>query len=104
MCKDGEETLDHFLTACGVAAGVWNSISSWCCIPHVYAFSVRDLVDIHEHNRSSRLKKIVIQRIIIITEWMLWKARNEMIFSNKMTKVVDIVTNVKALGFLWYNN
>ena len=70
----------------------------------MFAFSVKDIVQAFEHYGISGEKKIVLQGIIIITSWRLWKARNEKIFSNKEVNVTDIISEVKALGFLWYKH
>ncbi|XP_021979514.1 uncharacterized protein LOC110875620 [Helianthus annuus] len=99
MCGEGLDSTDHILTECGIASGVWNGISMWCRIPQVFAFSTSDLVHIFDQYTRSEIKKKALQGVIIITCWRLWKARNEMIFSNKVPKVVDIVSDVKALGY-----
>ena len=104
LCGDNDETTEHVFTGCGFAAGVWNGISVWCRMPQIYAFSVKDLVNIFEQCGYSEIKKKVIQGVIIITSWRLRKARNERIFTNKVSKVADIVSEVKVLGFLWYKN
>ncbi|XP_022032560.1 uncharacterized protein LOC110933656 [Helianthus annuus] len=52
LCEDGpdgDETTEHLFTACGIAAGVWNCISSWCGISIIYAFSVKDLLELHNN-------------------------------------------------------
>ncbi|XP_076898220.1 uncharacterized protein LOC143551730 [Bidens hawaiensis] len=37
-------------------------------------------------------------------EELLWKARNELIFSSKRRGVVEIVSDVKSMGYLWYRS
>ncbi|XP_076959033.1 uncharacterized protein LOC143634987 [Bidens hawaiensis] len=103
-CETCDETIEHLLTGCGIAAGVWNGISRWCRIPGMFVFHVSDLVEMHEHCAISGNKKTVLHGIIIIACWRLWKARNEKIFSSKDTKVADLITDIKALGFLWYKH
>ncbi|KAJ0578053.1 hypothetical protein HanIR_Chr05g0243041 [Helianthus annuus] len=63
-----------------------------------------DLVGIFEHSEHSEIKRNVFQGVIIITSWRLWKSKNERIFSNKVSKVADIVSDVKVMGFLWVKN
>ncbi|XP_022024308.1 uncharacterized protein LOC110924624 [Helianthus annuus] len=103
-CDSKEESVGHLLTRCTISARVWDGISKWCCIPEVYAFGVKDLVDLHEHCGGSANKKTMLPGITIIVCWCLWRARNEKVLSNKDTKVVDIVAEVKSLSFLWYKH
>ena len=49
LCEEGEETVDHIFTGCVFAARVWNGTSLWCGIPNIFAFSTKDLVNLHKH-------------------------------------------------------
>ncbi|KAK1426775.1 hypothetical protein QVD17_15455 [Tagetes erecta] len=57
LCGDYEETATHLLTSCYVANMVWQHISSWCKIPPIFAFSVRDILEIHKSVGTSKEKK-----------------------------------------------
>ncbi|KAJ0605604.1 hypothetical protein HanHA300_Chr02g0064871 [Helianthus annuus] len=104
LCGDNEETTDHILTGCGLAAGVWAAISVWCRVPNIFAFSTKDLVSAQAQQGWPENKKIIVQGIITIAAWRVWKARNEKTFSNKVPKVADIISDIKTLGFLWFKN
>ncbi|MFS7964723.1 hypothetical protein Hanom_Chr08g00753691 [Helianthus anomalus] len=69
-----------------------------------FLFHVNDLVKWHEHCDIPENKKMVLHGIIIIACWRIWKARNETIFSGKEPKVVDMIADIKTLGFLWYKH
>ncbi|XP_021996298.1 uncharacterized protein LOC110893499 [Helianthus annuus] len=103
-CDIEEETVEHIFTGCVISAGVWNGVSRWCRIPDIFAFHVKDLVNMHEVCGTSGIKKAVLHGVIIIACWILWRARNDKIFSNKESKVVDLVADIKTLGFLWYKH
>ncbi|KAJ0948845.1 hypothetical protein HanRHA438_Chr01g0032231 [Helianthus annuus] len=99
-----EEYAEHLFCGCGTASGVWSLVSQWCGIPPIYAFTVRDLLDLYKSVSLSSVKKEVLHGVIIIACWRKWKARNEMIFASKKMNVVKIFVEVKALGFLWFFN
>ncbi|KAI3820804.1 hypothetical protein L1987_08352 [Smallanthus sonchifolius] len=103
-CECKEETVEHLFTGCGISAGVWHGISRWCRIRDIFAFHVKDLVDMHEVSGVSGNKKMVLHGVIIIACWRLWRARNDTVFSRKEPNVVEIIADIKILGFLWYNN
>ncbi|KAJ0605054.1 hypothetical protein HanHA300_Chr02g0058651 [Helianthus annuus] len=85
-----------------MAMGVWNEISTWCKIPRPFVFYVNDLVHLLEHSGVSGVKKTIFHGIIIITCWRLWRARNDKLFNRKDPNVVELVAEIKSLGFLWY--
>ncbi|XP_076942964.1 uncharacterized protein LOC143613017 [Bidens hawaiensis] len=100
FCGVYEETVDHLFSACTISIGVWQGIAAWCRIPFPYLFSVKDVLDIHSQMVVPKEKRKVLYGIAILTCWRLWKARNELIFSSKRRGVVEIVSDVKSLGYL----
>ncbi|MFS8004919.1 hypothetical protein Hanom_Chr13g01231361 [Helianthus anomalus] len=40
----------------------------------------------------------------MIVCWSIWRARNKLKFSNTPVKIDSILSEVKAIGFLWYSN
>ncbi|XP_022031724.1 uncharacterized protein LOC110932776 [Helianthus annuus] len=103
LCESDEETSEHLFISCYVASNIWNGVSSWCKIPNIFAFSLSDLLRIHADLRVSE-KKEAIQGIIMIVCWSIWRARNNLKFSNIPVKIENIVCEVKALDFLWFSN
>ncbi|KAJ0814615.1 putative RNA-directed DNA polymerase [Helianthus annuus] len=104
FCEEHDESTEHIFTGCGTANGVWNGIARWIHLPPFYFFSVKDLIELAKNVGWSSGKKEVLHGIVILTCWCIWKARNERIFGNSSRNVVEIVSDIKALGFLWYSN
>ncbi|XP_076933961.1 uncharacterized protein LOC143600047 [Bidens hawaiensis] len=104
LCGSEEESVTHLFTSCVVATVLWQKVSGWCHIPNIFAFSFRDLVEIHSHSRLGAAKKIVVQGILVTACWCLWKARNNAVFSAGQVKVEDIFSEVKALSFFWFKH
>ncbi|XP_035839862.1 uncharacterized protein LOC110913183 [Helianthus annuus] len=92
LCGSNEESVERIFIACQVASVIWNGVSSWCKIPNIFAFSIRDLLRIHKEISASECKKEAVQSIIMIGCWSLWRARNNLIFSNKEIKIDRIMS------------
>ncbi|XP_022003812.1 uncharacterized protein LOC110901282 [Helianthus annuus] len=104
FCEEFEETVDHIFTACLVATGVWNAIARWVGLPQFYFFSVADILHMEYTSSWSKEKKTALHGVLVISCWRIWRARNERIFKNERRTVVDIVADIKALGFLWFSS
>ncbi|XP_076900310.1 uncharacterized protein LOC143554448 [Bidens hawaiensis] len=100
LCEEGPENANHLLLSCQMANRVWQCIGSWCKIPPIFAFVVRDLLIIHKTAPLCNKKKKVLQGIIMTTCWCIWKARNQTIFENKESSVDKVIEEVKSLAFL----
>ncbi|KAJ0536571.1 hypothetical protein HanIR_Chr09g0443091 [Helianthus annuus] len=40
----------------------------------------------------------------MIACWSIWQARNNLVFSSSPVKIESIMSEIKALGFLWFSN
>ncbi|XP_021995223.1 uncharacterized protein LOC110892365 [Helianthus annuus] len=87
MCGSDEESVYHLFIAC-------------CKIPSIFAFSIKDPLDVHMTISGSEKKKMAVQGVIRIACWILWRARNNLLFSDKPVRIDSIVSEIKALGFL----
>ncbi|MFS8005457.1 hypothetical protein Hanom_Chr13g01237551 [Helianthus anomalus] len=46
----------------------------------------------------------MLQAIVHIVIWCIWKTRNEVMFNNAQPIMVKVPEEVKSLGFLWVKN
>ncbi|KAM0016914.1 putative reverse transcriptase zinc-binding domain-containing protein [Helianthus debilis subsp. tardiflorus] len=90
LCEDGEETVEHLFSACGVSTKAWEGIARWCGIPS-FIFSLADLMELHKLETLSNPLKEIIKGVVIIFCWRVWKARNEKIFEHKNFSIAEIV-------------
>ncbi|KAJ0578962.1 putative reverse transcriptase zinc-binding domain-containing protein [Helianthus annuus] len=90
MCGDGEETASHLFTACNFSTAIWLKISSWCNVPFPVAFSFIDVVEAFRFSGLNGSKLLLYQGIVIIACWLIWKARNDLVFNAKMPKVEEV--------------
>ncbi|KAJ0880409.1 hypothetical protein HanRHA438_Chr10g0462791 [Helianthus annuus] len=82
----------------------WQMIAQWGKFPTFFAFDTSDLFIMHKHMGFSKKKAKVIQAVILITMWCLWKARKDLVFNQKQTSHTQIIEQIKALGFLWMSS
>ncbi|XP_021991841.1 uncharacterized protein LOC110888633 [Helianthus annuus] len=104
LCGDGQETADHLFRSCAVASEVWFLVSRWCKISPIFAFSLEDLLEVHDFSGLGGKAKDILKGIVMVGWWCIWKARNDRRFSNKYSSAASIVQDIKALGYLWYSN
>ncbi|XP_022023979.1 uncharacterized protein LOC110924256 [Helianthus annuus] len=102
FCEYSPETTDHLFSGCFFSNGIWLAIESWCRIPNVFAFSIRDLVNLHNSVGFKGIKKVAFQGIIYIALWSIWRARNDRVFADKRLKVMEVMAEIKSLSFLWF--
>ncbi|XP_022024548.1 uncharacterized protein LOC110924877 [Helianthus annuus] len=104
LCSSEEESTDHLLTSCVVAVILWQKISLWCRIPPIFAFSIKDLLEIHKTGNLKGGEREALHGIITVACWCLWLARNKVKFSASEIKVDSVFSDVKSLGYLWFKN
>ncbi|KAK1419555.1 hypothetical protein QVD17_28740 [Tagetes erecta] len=104
ICNSHPETVEHLLLHCPGSNMIWTSLSQWCNIPSFHVDSIKGLLD-HSNNintTTSARKKIKL--IFITAMWVIWKARNDMVFNNKLWNINRLVDDVKTWSSLWINN
>ncbi|XP_035845398.1 uncharacterized protein LOC118491608 [Helianthus annuus] len=104
FCDYISETVEHLFSGCIFATGIWAAVTSWCRIPNIFVFSVRDIVDLHKSVGLDGITKIAFQGIMFTALWSIWRARNNHIFSEKKQSVLDLVTEIKTVSFLWFRS
>ncbi|XP_022014519.1 uncharacterized protein LOC110914015 [Helianthus annuus] len=101
FCDEVTETLDHLFSACRFGNEVWAGVSSWLKIPPIFAFGYKDILLFHRSLRTSKRGSKLIQAILLISCWMIWKARNKLIFEKSKSSANGVIGEIKAVGFLW---
>ncbi|XP_076948842.1 uncharacterized protein LOC143621229 [Bidens hawaiensis] len=104
LCEFGDESVEHIFTSCYVASIIWQAIASWCGINNFFAFSMDDLMEVHNYVGLKGYAKTAFQGIVIISCWRIWKARNECVFDRKIVRVGDLISEIKSLSFFWFSN
>ncbi|XP_022019235.1 uncharacterized protein LOC110919270 [Helianthus annuus] len=104
LCGCEDESVIHLFISCRFAELIWHKISRWCHLPAIFAFSIKDLLDLHLFSRLGPTEKLVVQGIVISTCWCIWLARNKAVFSDIKPSVEGVFSEVRTLGFFWFRN
>ncbi|XP_021975233.1 uncharacterized protein LOC110870354 [Helianthus annuus] len=90
LCESRDEINEHLFVFYSFTCLIWQRVAAWCRVPALNVASVRDLLEIRNQIGLNDLAKEVFYGIVMIACWSIWRARNELIFSNKPAKVEDI--------------
>ncbi|KAJ0910410.1 putative reverse transcriptase zinc-binding domain-containing protein [Helianthus annuus] len=101
LCEQFVEDSDHLFVSCEVAQFIWDSISNWCRISSIYAFTVKDILDWHNNVQGNDVWRKLIYAIMQVAIWVIWRSRNEATFNGKQINREQMVNEVKHLSFLW---
>ncbi|KAJ0868411.1 putative reverse transcriptase zinc-binding domain-containing protein [Helianthus annuus] len=101
FCRVFSESMDHLFSGCETACAVWSWLSEWAKINLIFVFSFKDVLMLHKGASEDKRARVIIQGLIMVVCWCVWKARNNKIFSSGRGSVEEIIEEVKSLGFLW---
>ncbi|XP_076935340.1 uncharacterized protein LOC143601958 [Bidens hawaiensis] len=104
ICEEEVESVEHLMISCQFAQDVWSVISSLCMVPPIFAFSVKDLLELHRFTHLPNRKAKAFYSVSLTTLWCLWRARNALLFEGKVANLCNVVGEIKALSFLWVKN
>ncbi|XP_022027113.1 uncharacterized protein LOC110928406 [Helianthus annuus] len=76
-CGYHDETSMHVLADCIIAINVWERIGKWCGLELIYAFEIKDLLQVYKKVLGGKMKRKIVHGVMIVTMWSLWKARND---------------------------
>ncbi|XP_035843953.1 uncharacterized protein LOC110931403 [Helianthus annuus] len=91
LCNLEVESVDHLFTSCGVTSVIWQKVQAWCKSSNLFVFSFRDILEVHKWVGLDGHRKEVFHGISILTCWMIWRARNDLIFSGKPFRIEKMV-------------
>ncbi|XP_076931545.1 uncharacterized protein LOC143596728 [Bidens hawaiensis] len=104
LCGEVDETVEHIFASCGFAQHVWQTLAHWSNIPNCYVFSVRDILEMHKYSGFNSDKREMFQGVCLTALWVIWKARNEVVFNGRPAILGEVVADIKSLAFLWLKN
>ncbi|KAL8196196.1 hypothetical protein R6Q57_025196 [Mikania cordata] len=78
---------------------IWHVVSIWCGLQPIYAFSVKDLLEIHNMCNRNRKKKEAIHAVILTAIWCIWGDRNDVVFNGKRRSYHSLFKEVQTQSF-----
>lgn len=101
---DHEENAEHLLTSCSTANMVWSYISAWFKIQLLFAFSIKDLLNMHKTLNVPAKKQNLFQVTILTACQCIWKARNDKVFEDSDINLGILFQDIKSQGFKQVKN
>jgi hypothetical protein len=101
LCGLELETSEHLFMYCNVATKVWQDIFLWLNIPFDRPHSVFSILNcvLAAGNPKGNKGRMMIACAVF---WMLWKFRNQAVFDNGSSSVVELVEGVKVASWKWW--
>nr|XP_043617249.1 uncharacterized protein LOC122589068 [Erigeron canadensis] len=104
LCFHHEETASHLFLECPFAKELWSFILLWCKLPLVIPTMLRDLFQLHKNPLIDPKKSKLLNLIIFAYVGIIWKTRNDRIFSGKKPSMRYVKKELKSTTFLWISN
>ncbi|KAM0026479.1 putative reverse transcriptase zinc-binding domain-containing protein [Helianthus debilis subsp. tardiflorus] len=104
ICGEVDETEDHLFVGCQFALAIWDIVAEWIRCPSFFAFTVKDVIGFHNQIWGTRNWRKLVQSIIMVTLWGIWRARNDRVFNDKEPRVEEVKNEIRQLSFLWFKH
>ncbi|KAL9995937.1 putative RNA-directed DNA polymerase [Helianthus debilis subsp. tardiflorus] len=104
FCGEYEETSEHIFVSCQFSQSIWLIVTQWCRIPPIIAFSLKDIIDCYSCVNGSKEKKKIINAIVQVVIWCLWRMRNNVLFGQASPNISKVVEESKSMAYHWFKN
>ncbi|XP_071728968.1 uncharacterized protein [Rutidosis leptorrhynchoides] len=104
LCDNGIETIEHSLIFCSHAQDVWSRVFKWWNLGSFSFVNVRELLRDTSVIAPTYTNSIMLQTIIWICAYMIWKNRNNKVFRGKNWVGSIALNEIQWLSFDWIAN
>ncbi|KAL4577803.1 hypothetical protein LXL04_013917 [Taraxacum kok-saghyz] len=104
ICRSEAETVDHVFWRCAIAKDIWMKMFRWLQILSVNVFHLGELFEWVDGCRGSTNRRKVIEALVCITLWMIWRFRNDVVHEARNMRKDMLVDNIKEIVFVWIIN
>ncbi|XP_021979110.1 uncharacterized protein LOC110875222 [Helianthus annuus] len=100
ICGAGDESAEHILLHCNLAARVWEAVKDWTKTRWVNTNgSIAELLQSILDGQMGSHRRKMLHTIAIQAMWILWKNRNEKVFTGKLKPAQIIIEDIKDTSF-----
>lgn len=104
LCLAHTETVNHPLPEFHFADDIWTAVSTWCNTDNSSYSSSHDILRGAAVTTVHPNEVKVWKRIICITGWAIWKARNALVMQSTPSVAAKIIAEIQVNSFLWIPN
>ena len=104
LCNIAEESESHLLTECSISQEVWRCMQKWWYMFPLTFGSLNEML--HCRNLAPGRGNLdqIQEAVMLIYMWVIWKFRNDRIYSNIVKSHKIPVNEVQILSHLWINS
>ena len=97
-----EETANHMFLHCDVFSSLWQHIRSWISMSGAYPQNISEHFHQFTHSTShSKARRSFLQLIWLLCVWLIWNERNNRLFKNIETPIIQLLEKAKYHSFWW---
>ncbi|XP_071695660.1 uncharacterized protein [Rutidosis leptorrhynchoides] len=100
LCDDDIESVNHSLIHCKHAFEVWSKVFDWWGRGGIPFINVGDLF-IDSGQASSSMGKVNWQSVVWTCSYLIWKNRNQKVFTNKCWNAPVALNEIQVTSFEW---
>ena len=104
LCGLVEEDDSHLFIQCNWSKDVWALWSIWTEVELEGVSGVEQLFNLTHASCQSPKQKKLLHAVTMVTLWVIWKTRNDLVFNNRRTAPGRLIEEIKAQSFLWIKN
>ncbi|XP_071712374.1 uncharacterized protein [Rutidosis leptorrhynchoides] len=102
LCSNNTETVDHTLLECTKVKELWLLFFKWWNSSNANLSSLEQIFDYTSaHPGITKVGKQIWQSAKWACSYFIWRARNEVVFKNKVWNGDSILTNIQTASFAW---
>ena len=96
------ETASHLFMHCEVFSSLWQHIRSWIGVSGADPQYIRDHFYRFMHSTGhSKARRSFLQLVWLLCVWLVWTERNNRLFNNIETLVIQLLEKAKFHSFWW---
>lgn len=94
VCRLGEETIEHILCSCALAAQCWQRVLPQVSFNEGISFYQwwERILEVCDNEKRAEVATVC---------WSLWKARNELVWNKKYTRLNVVIAKAKQFLLQW---
>nr|XP_043616004.1 uncharacterized protein LOC122587915 [Erigeron canadensis] len=103
LCNNGIDDTSHVFRDCLFTNTIRRRLSDWIqySIPDV---NPSELVDWYKSLQVTNPKRDMIEAILFVGWWHIWKERNNALHNGKHATLIDTFNSIMSLGSLWMSS
>lgn len=103
FCDQVPETMHHLLVGCPFSRQIWHEVLSWCRTTMPPPTAYEDFIEwwAASHGTATAGQQGGISSMIILTAWLIWKARNACVFDAEQPSIMRVFNSIRAEAKSW---